>query len=673
MPNLRDPSWEPRRVYSLPDGTLETEDGHTVTIPPGDLPPSVVNVSPGAAGNELASTGSAWAAGPPSVINVQTSYNALCDGTGAALSTRFGSLAAAQAVYPSVTSLAQSIDFAAMQTLINALGTTGGDIFVPGHAVISDQLTFPFDATSPVAFGPRHIRIFGLGGMADGRWTGSTPAGASTLDLQYAGAGVAKIDTRGRGVLELDHLALVSGGADDVPFIQTTNTTVRIHDCAVYGHAANSGTACVQDFLLGGGTGTTEYDMTAAGSFQGYGSVIKDNYFFNIRRIVYGRDAFNGNTITENTVSTSCGNSAGGCIEVVGGSSGHTCTGNVIQNNTVEVSNYQYAVRLSNATMNTIRDNGWYDPTATHLAGVLFDAGARYNDYTIGYADDTHVAFLEDVSVADTNTVHTSHQSQTTYLPQPHRFSGKVVFSGRSGAGPSTYSFGGSDAHIRVNDGSGAPNPAPAFVVCVTPPTQVTDGVTQVSGVLNRVSSATANWTSADVGAPISNTNIPNDTYIQQVLSTTDVLLTRNCTGAPATAQTFTFGRAGTEQQMTQFTRHHIVSTGNAPGAGADQPGAGSGASISVVGTDLAGTITLTTGTPTVPGNQLCHLAAALGFTAAPRCSLEPKNNAAAALRAGGNAWWTTGPSNPLLALQTSASAVVPASTAFIWDYELIQ
>lgn len=49
-------------------------------------------------------------------------FGALGDGTGAALSTVYGSLGAAQAVYPFVTSLTQTRDYAGMQAAINYLG-----------------------------------------------------------------------------------------------------------------------------------------------------------------------------------------------------------------------------------------------------------------------------------------------------------------------------------------------------------------------------------------------------------------------------------------------------------------------------------------------------------------------------------------------------------------------
>lgn len=56
------------------------------------------------------------------IINVME-YGALGDGTCAALSTRYGSLAAAQVVYSFATSLTQSIDWAASKAAVNAAST----------------------------------------------------------------------------------------------------------------------------------------------------------------------------------------------------------------------------------------------------------------------------------------------------------------------------------------------------------------------------------------------------------------------------------------------------------------------------------------------------------------------------------------------------------------------
>lgn len=64
--------------------------------------------------------------------NAISDFGAIGDGSSNPLSTRYGSLAAAQAVYPHVTALTEEIDWAAIQGMMNALSTNGGGIgFVP--------------------------------------------------------------------------------------------------------------------------------------------------------------------------------------------------------------------------------------------------------------------------------------------------------------------------------------------------------------------------------------------------------------------------------------------------------------------------------------------------------------------------------------------------------------
>ena len=68
-------------------------------------------------------------------------FGALWDGTGAQLSTRYGSLAAAQAVYPFVTSLTQTIDWAAINAAWRSLPAGGGTVILPpGVGVVREPI-----------------------------------------------------------------------------------------------------------------------------------------------------------------------------------------------------------------------------------------------------------------------------------------------------------------------------------------------------------------------------------------------------------------------------------------------------------------------------------------------------------------------------------------------------
>ncbi len=91
-----------------------------------------------------------------------TDFGAIGDGSAHPLSGRYGTLAAAQAVYPFVTSLTQQIDWAASQAAINSLatvdshGTTdyGGDVEFPrGNYVMSNPLVIAHGYTHLIGYG----------------------------------------------------------------------------------------------------------------------------------------------------------------------------------------------------------------------------------------------------------------------------------------------------------------------------------------------------------------------------------------------------------------------------------------------------------------------------------------------------------------------------------------
>lgn len=78
------------------------------------------------------------------VCNVMA-FGAIGDGTSHPLSTRFATLAAAQAVYTFVTSLTSEIDWAACQLAVNLAAVLGGAVVRPAKAgfMISDTLVIP--------------------------------------------------------------------------------------------------------------------------------------------------------------------------------------------------------------------------------------------------------------------------------------------------------------------------------------------------------------------------------------------------------------------------------------------------------------------------------------------------------------------------------------------------
>lgn len=281
----------------------------------------------------------------------------------------------------------------AINKLIGDLFTAGGGVMlVPtGHFLCAGELIIPFSGPSTAPVQPP-IRIIGQSGPNWNGYWGSPLNGGSILDLRYNGGGsnVAKIDTRGAGFLEIAGLTILSGGADDYQIMQTTNTTVVVHHCAVIGNQANSGTACTQDFiLLGGNTETVGNGPNDA--FQGYGSRFRENFYSNIRAgITWGTYA-NGVAVEEETYSATCGsNLAEGAPYYFAPLAGSGASGNRIRGGTVECGNYPYLVSLQNDSEANVFDGiGGFDSTSTTLGGVYCGASnTSYNTIIAGIFGD---------------------------------------------------------------------------------------------------------------------------------------------------------------------------------------------------------------------------------------------------------------------------------------------
>jgi hypothetical protein len=284
---------------------------------------------------------------------------------------------------------------AALNAQLSALYTAGGgSLVLSGICVVMGQLVISNDGNTGNPKQPA-IRITGNGASANGYW-GALSSSASGLDLQY-NAAVAKIDTRGAGVLEIDHLLLKDSGSDCATFIQTTNTTLKIHDDAFSG-TASSASACNDAIVLEGTTNTISNGSNAA--FQGYGTVIYANFFDKIRRLAYLRTYANAIVIRDNTISTSSGTNLanGAAIEVLGdacsGGSQYDA-GNVIENNLFETTYYPYPIKLACAAQHYIAGNGMYDPGSATIAFLRFESTAGNNTVIHGWLDNRKPAISD--------------------------------------------------------------------------------------------------------------------------------------------------------------------------------------------------------------------------------------------------------------------------------------
>jgi hypothetical protein len=302
---------------------------------------------------------------------------------------------------------------ATLQAAINtAMGAGANDWLILNHngaAVILGQLTFPNDGASPP--NQRALRISGLACNANSNPI--IPTSGTILDLRYPGTvSAAKIDTRGAGQLVLEHLALVDSAEGNTPFLHTTNTTVKLTDCFVVGKNKATSTANVtQDGLILGGT-TANADGTFAGGFQGYGTVIRDCYFHNLRDCIKGQAWANGISIHDNTFWASNGGDAShGAIHFQGGVT--AVQGNYLSGNLIEIPNYINAIFLEQCSGCSLIANHFYDDSAASQYYVHCGAGSSFNlvmqaQYNTGGG---RVGLYEDAAVAGTNVFITSCQN----------------------------------------------------------------------------------------------------------------------------------------------------------------------------------------------------------------------------------------------------------------------
>ena len=321
-------------------------------------------------------------------------------------------------------------DTQAVQLAIASFGNQGGVVFFPeGKYLITGQIVLPNDGGTPVRQQP--IKFLGVGAYFEPRTENAVaPQFGSILDLRYAGG--PKIATYGCGLFEAEGITFASFKLppDGVPFIYTTNTTLHIHDCAFFGGLP--GILPNNDaIVLGGTSANNPGGADPNGPFQGYGTVIRDNFFNRIRRAVYGRVFCNAVQFYANTIWTHCANPTGAAIEIDGDPDGVTPQGDAgwyVAGNLIEVTNYAWGIRAKKANRNAFVANGFFDPTPTTQACYRFESDAKVNYVLAGYHDDNW-PFVDDQATGNSrSTVIDFHQDRESSYPQKARFTNKVYF-----------------------------------------------------------------------------------------------------------------------------------------------------------------------------------------------------------------------------------------------------
>jgi hypothetical protein len=351
-------------------------------------------------------------------------------------------------------------DTAAIQAALDSLSTSGGIVFFPaGRYLVAGQLVFPNDGNPDLVNQPA-IVWRGAGALFHG--IEGAPNGGTILDLRYAAG--PKIATYGLGLFEVYGITFADFGNDDAPFIYTTNTTLHVHDCGFYGTLPD--TAAQNDaIILGGLTG----DHPTGGidpdnPFQGYGTVIRENYFGQIRRAIYGRVFANAVVVVGNTVWKNCGTSLpdGAAIELHGDPNDITPEVNggwYVAGNLIEVEDYPYGIKCAQSQRNAFVANNFYDPKPITQGYYLFEPTCKLNYVLAGYHDDTKT-FVDDRETGNSkSTVVNFHQNEENYYPQRTRFEGTMYleprFSNQSPYGPRLLSSTGGELTYQLLNDSG--------------------------------------------------------------------------------------------------------------------------------------------------------------------------------------------------------------------------
>ena len=314
-------------------------------------------------------------------------------------------------------------DTNALNTALAFLATTGGTLKPRAKTYrINGKILIPYVGTLPPV--AKNMRLVGAGAYAAG--AGSVvPTSGTIFDMRYAGDNHARLDARGLGRLEITGITFADLQTipSTTPFIQSTGTTLQVHHCAFY--TKLSGRANTVDAIVLGGdaTASATFNDNINAPFQGYGSVIEQNFFQGIRRAVFVRTFANDNVIRDNTIWSGCGSSdpCGAPFELHGHPINSTA-GNKIIGNLIEMSSYPYGVRLGEGTYTVngtvVAFNGLYDPTGTTQGGVRAETNAVFNLIISGLGGDSFPRGDLHEATPGTNTFISAHMAVRSLFPQ---------------------------------------------------------------------------------------------------------------------------------------------------------------------------------------------------------------------------------------------------------------
>lgn len=218
---------------------------------------------------------------------------------------------------------------------------------------------------SPVPLGTNYVQSAALA-------AGAAPPTVNTTTAP-------KILSLGRGTLAIYGLSLTDFGTDCAPFIEVTNTVLQIRDVSFWGTKSGT-TACNDGIILGSSNPSLTPTANGYSLFQGYGTVIRDNFFGQIRRAVWAGTAANSVMIESNTVWEDSGDSQAneGAISFHCNSGSSQCDRNYITGNLIEVANYPSGMYFDYTVNNFLSGNQFWDASSTTQQDIYATANDGY-------------------------------------------------------------------------------------------------------------------------------------------------------------------------------------------------------------------------------------------------------------------------------------------------------
>jgi hypothetical protein len=261
-------------------------------------------------------------------------------------------------------------DTAAFTNAIWFLWTNrGGTVYSSaGTTLIRGKILLPYSNSTPWSMKP--IRITGDGQDFNQY---DAPRNGSIIWLD-SNDPLGKIEGRGNGSLEIDHVSLIDLSNQSNSFVRLLATAGHIHDVTFRGGGPQIGVELGGTNIIWSGQPLTN------SPFQGYITIIEACNFNSVTAAVQGGRYANSVIVQNNSVWKWAGGVAAFDFQLYS-------QGTVISGNLIEAMNYEYGIRLQGCSGFTIIGNAIWDSKTNTLAGIYLDSQSKSNTVFPGYTD----------------------------------------------------------------------------------------------------------------------------------------------------------------------------------------------------------------------------------------------------------------------------------------------